>query len=177
MVSVLLFGSASASGRRPVSGDAVRTLSALVPGAVDGLIRDVQLLATAGETDLAAVADHAGCGFLAAGLAEALRSAAADARSPQVLLLLSGLSFDRALTDEMVGMATRHPSWLAQGVGMKAAEGGPLGRMLPRFAPTIGILTTRKQVAATAPASVPALWRALRPRHAFRTRAWSGGGD
>lgn len=177
MISVLLLGSASAAGRRPVSGDAVRTLSALVPGAVDGIIRDVQLLATAGESDLAKVAEHAGCGYVAAGLAEALRHAAEAARSSHVLVLLSGISFDRALTDEMAGLAARHEGWLAGGVGLQATESGPLGRLLPRFAPTIGILTTRSRVASSAPVGIPALWRSLKPRRVFKTRAWSGGGD
>lgn len=179
MVSVVLLGSSTAAGRAPTSGDAVRTLSALVPGAVDGAIRDVQLLATAGaqDPDLATVAEHAGCAYLAASLPQALAEAVKAARSPQILVLLAGVSFDRALTDEMAGVAARHARWLAEGVGLKAAESSPLGRLLPRFAPTLGVLTTRDRLAAVSPASVPALWRALRPRRTFKTHAWSGGGD
>lgn len=177
MVSVLLLGSSAATGRAATAGDSVRTLSALVSGAVDGVVRDVQLLATRPEPDLGHVAEHAGCGFVAApDLPAALRAATGQTRSPHVLLLLAGLSFDRALTDEMAGVEGRHDGWLAGGIGLKAIESGPLGRLMPRFAPTVGVLTTRDRLRGLAAKEVGGLWRALRPQRVFKTRAWTGTG-
>ncbi len=176
MISVLLLGSHTATGQPPTSGEAVRTLSALVPGVVEGVLRDVQLIATASEPDLASVADHAGCAYVAADLSQALPRAAAAARSPYLFVVLAGVSFDRALTDEMGGLGGRHESWLADGIGLKAMETGALGRLLPRLAPTVGILTTRDQLLSKTAPTIPSLWRKLRPRRLFKTRAWSGGG-
>ena len=174
MISVLLLGHHTAAGRPATSGAAVRSLSALVSGAVDGVIRDVQLLATAAEPNLTDVAEHAGCAYLAADLAQAVPRAAAAARSPLVLILLSGASFDRALTSELSDVATRHEAWHAGGVALKGVDGGVLGRVLPRLAPSVGVLTTRERLRGSAPATIPALWRALRPRRSFKTRAWTG---
>jgi hypothetical protein len=174
MISVLLLGHSAASGRPPTSSDAVRSLSALVSGAVDGVIRDVQLLATAVAPDLAEVAEHAGCSYLAADLAQAVPRAAAAARSPVVLLLRSGASFDRALTDEMSDVVTRHDDWLPGGIALKTADDGALGRLMPRLARSVGVLTTRDRLRGLAPATDAALWRALRPRRIFKIRAWTG---
>ena len=143
-------------------------------GAVDGVIRDVHLLATAAEPDLRDVAEHAGCAYLTADLAQAVPRAAAAARSPLVLVLLSGTSFDRALTSELSDVATRHEAWHAGGVALKGVDSGMFGRVLPRLAPSVGVLTTRDRLRGTTPATIPAFWRALHPRRSFKTRAWTG---
>ncbi|MDX7951059.1 hypothetical protein P7D22_07685 [Lichenihabitans sp. Uapishka_5] len=176
MVSVLVLGSHTATGRPSTTADAVRTLAALVPAAVDGVVRDVQLLAAPGDDALDRIADHAGCGFIQeADLATALQTAVARARGAHHLVLLAGVSFDRAFVDEMAGIGTRHAAWVPQGIALKAVESGVFGRVLPRFAPTVGVLTERQQMAAVRANSVAALWRSLRPHRVFRTRAWSGG--
>jgi glycosyltransferase involved in cell wall biosynthesis len=67
----------------------VPTLSALVAGSAEGLVREV-LLADAGSTDgTEAIADAAGCGFLqtAGDLGERLRAAAEAARGTWLLFL------------------------------------------------------------------------------------------
>jgi aryl-alcohol dehydrogenase-like predicted oxidoreductase len=175
MISVLVLGCETATGRPATSGDSVRTLIALVSGAVDGVIRDVTLLATDPAAELAKVADHAGCGFIAkASLAEALQAGAAQARSEQLLVLLAGVSFDRALSDEIAAQAARPSGTAAGGVRVRAVAGGWLGRVAPAFAPTIGLLTTRQRVGRARAGGFVALLRALQPRRSFKTRAWSG---
>lgn len=175
MISVVLLGSGPANGQACTSGAAVRSLAALVSGAVEGVIRDVQLLAPTAAPDLAKVAEHAGCAYAAGDLTVLVPRAVADARSGSVLLLAAGTSFDRAVTDEMADVVTRHGDWLAGGMALKSVGTGPLGRMLPRFAATVGVLAARDRLAGVAAATMPAVWRAVRPRRSFTTRAWTGG--
>src|SRR6202142_570132 len=68
------------------------TLAALVPGATAGLLGEV-IVADAGSTDAtAAVADIAGCRFMASGepLGARLRAAAASTRAPWLMFLRGG---------------------------------------------------------------------------------------
>lgn len=70
----------------------VPTLSALVPGAVTGLVSDV-VVADAGSSDATReVADFAGCRFVTTpgGLGERLKTAAASTRAPWLLFLRAG---------------------------------------------------------------------------------------
>lgn len=178
MISVLLFGSRTASGRPPRSEDVVRGLASLVPAAVEGVVREVQLLAEQAAQDtedrtLAGVAEHAGCAYVAGVFPEILPRAAAAARSPFVLLLLAGASFDRALIDEMAAVATHGSDRIASGVALKALDGGLLGRLAPRLSPTVGLLTGRERLTGLRPASLEAFWRGLQARHTFTNRAWT----
>ena len=70
----------------------VRTLSALVPGATSGVLREV-IVTDGGSRDATAkVADIAGCRFIAttAPLGERLKAAAMAARAPWLLFLRAG---------------------------------------------------------------------------------------
>ena len=74
----------------------VPTLAALVPGATEGLIREVLLADGGSQDDTAVVADVAGCKFLKLDrpLGERLRAAAAAARAPWLLFLRPGIILD-----------------------------------------------------------------------------------
>lgn len=74
----------------------VPTLSALVPGAMSGLVTEV-VVADAGSKDATAeVADIAGCRFIAsdAVLGERLRTAALSTRTPWLMFLRAGIVLD-----------------------------------------------------------------------------------
>ncbi|RDV02328.1 glycosyl transferase [Undibacter mobilis] len=74
----------------------VPTLSALVPGAMSGLVSEV-VVADAGSKDATAeVADIAGCRFIASGapLGERLRTAALSTRTPWLMFLRAGVVLD-----------------------------------------------------------------------------------
>lgn len=74
----------------------VPTLSALVPGAMSGLVTEV-VVADAGSTDATAeVADIAGCRFIAstAPLGERLKAAALSTRTPWLMFLRAGVVLD-----------------------------------------------------------------------------------
>ena len=74
----------------------VPTLSALVPGAMSGLVSEV-VIADAGSKDATAeVADIAGCRFIAsqAPLGERLKAAALSTRTPWLMFLRAGVVLD-----------------------------------------------------------------------------------
>lgn len=81
---------------------AVATLSALVPGAAAGIIREVLLVDRAASDTIARVADVAGCAYLAASgtRAEALAAGAAQARSPWLMFMRAGAVLDPTWIDE-----------------------------------------------------------------------------
>lgn len=70
----------------------VPTLAALVPGATAGLITEVLIADGGSRDDTAAVADIAGCSFMAVdgSLGRRLKAAAAAARAPWLLFLPPG---------------------------------------------------------------------------------------
>jgi glycosyltransferase involved in cell wall biosynthesis len=74
----------------------VPTLSALVPGATAGLVSEVVIADGGSKDDTAAVADIAGCNFLATdgALGKRLKAAAAVARAPWLLFLRPGIVLD-----------------------------------------------------------------------------------
>ncbi len=93
MLSVII---ATRDSERPL----VATLAALVPGAVAGLIGEVLIADGGSRDDTAAVADIAGCRFLAlAGASgQRLRSATAQARGPWLLFVRPGTVLDAPWT-------------------------------------------------------------------------------
>ncbi len=78
------------------------TLSALVPGAMDGLVSEVIVADGGSRDDTAMVADVAGCNFLVVEgtLGRRLKTAAAAARAPFLLFLRPGTVLDATWTGE-----------------------------------------------------------------------------
>lgn len=95
MISVVV---ATLNSERPL----LATLTALVPGAVDGLVREVIVADGGSGDDTAAVADAAGCNFLFArdSLGRRLKTAAEAARAPWLLFLQPGTVLDAAWIGE-----------------------------------------------------------------------------
>ena len=89
----------------------VPTLAALVPGATSGIVSEVLLADAGSHDDTAAVADVAGCGFMAieGQLGHRLRSAAAAARAPWLMFLRPGIVLDAPWTGE-VGRFIQEPA-------------------------------------------------------------------
>src|ERR1700722_7563902 len=89
---------------------AVATLSALVPGAASGLIREVLLVdRAAGSGVIERVADVAGCRYLRfeGSHAAALAAGARQARSPWLMFLHAGAVLDSGWIDETVQFIQR----------------------------------------------------------------------
>jgi len=69
----------------------VRTLSALVPAAIEGIVRDVTLASAGDIAELRKIADHAGCEIAeAADPAGAIAAGLASARGDLLLILRAG---------------------------------------------------------------------------------------
>lgn len=85
-----------------VEQTAVATLSALVPGAASGVVREVLLVDRSDTGVIERVADVAGCRFLRAQgtQAAALAAGAAQARSPWLMFLKAGAVLDAGWIDE-----------------------------------------------------------------------------
>lgn len=89
MISIVI---ATLDCERPLA----RTLAALVPGAVDGLVSEA-IIADGGSRDgTAIVADAAGCSFIAVegSLGLRLKTGAAKARAPFLLFVRPGIVFE-----------------------------------------------------------------------------------
>jgi len=80
----------------------VATLSALVPGAAAGIVRDVVLVDRPGSDTIERVADVAGCNFLKfdGSRAAALAAGVQQSRSPWLLFLLPGAVLESGWIDE-----------------------------------------------------------------------------
>jgi len=80
----------------------VSTLAALVPGATEGLVTEVLIADGGSRDDTAAVADVAGCKFLAVEGSQGsqLSAAAATARAPWLMFLRPGTVLDTLWTGE-----------------------------------------------------------------------------
>lgn len=148
MISALVLAPSFSGTIAPGAGAVVRTLGALVPAAVEGLVRDVTLLAPSGDEELRAVADHAGCGLVEA---KALRSGFAQAlttaKQPLVFVLRAGTAFDRGFLNEIAVLLgpdagnEGNPCFL-----LRQAPEGFAARLLPDIAPVAGLIAPRERL-------------------------------
>ncbi len=128
--AVVFWNETRASGRPqdPVMA-LTRSLGALVPAAVAGVIRDVMIAGPAG-LDLGLVADHAGCGFVeAAEERDWLAKALALAKGPDCLVLRAGFVPGAGFIEEL-----RDQPPEARGL-LRASPMAWPERLLPAMAP------------------------------------------
>src|SRR5487761_1077289 len=87
------------------------TLSALVAGAVDGLVSEVIVADGGSNDDTALIADVAGCNFMpiAGGTGRRFRQAAEAARAPHLLFLRPGIVLDAGWTGAARRFVERAP--------------------------------------------------------------------
>jgi hypothetical protein len=101
------------------------TLSALVPGAMDGLVSEVIVADRGSHDDTAIVADAAGCKFMVVQglLCQPLKAAAAAARAPWLLFLRPGIVLDAAWIGEARRFVERSAKESGAAVFRRAAPG------------------------------------------------------
>jgi hypothetical protein len=86
----------------------VRTLSALVPAAIEGIVRDVTLACAGDIAELRKIADHAGCEIAeAADPAGAIAAGLASARGDLLLILRAGYAPQSGFIEEIADMFQR----------------------------------------------------------------------
>jgi glycosyltransferase involved in cell wall biosynthesis len=108
----------------------VATLAALVPGATSGLVTEVLIADGGSSDDTAAVADIAGCVFMAVegALGRRLRAATAAARAPWLMYLRPGIVLDTPWTAETLRFAQQPSSVERAAVFRRAAPMQPAWR-------------------------------------------------
>jgi hypothetical protein len=128
----------------------VRTLSALVTAAIEGLVRDVTL-ATGGESlELRKIADHAGCEIAeAADPAGAIAAGLASARGDLLLVLRAGYAPQAGFIEEIADMFQR--ATRPDALRFRAVPDSFFTRLAPGFSPIRGIVAKRSVLDATSP--------------------------
>ena len=119
-----------------------RTLAALVPGAVDGLVSEA-IVADGGSRDgTAIVADAAGCSFMTVEgpLGRRLKAAAATARSPFLLFMRPGIVLDAGWIGEARRFVERSSPDRAAVFRRASAGQAPLREMWALLAGALGAL-------------------------------------
>ena len=147
MISALVLAD-DASFPQPASADAVvRTLSALIPATIEGLIRDVAVTGLDGRRELLKIADHAGCELiLSADHAQLLPAALKAARCDLVFVLKAGFAPNPGYIEEISDrfQSSRAPSALL----MRREPETFFTRLLPQFSPVAGFVTKRSALSA-----------------------------
>jgi hypothetical protein len=133
----------------------VRTLAALVPGATAGLITEVLVADAGSHDDTAAVADVAGCAYLALDgpLGKRLKRAAAAARAPWLLFLRPGTILDSSWTGEARHFVEHSPPDALAAMFRRGAYGQPtlrealsllLAALVARPSPEQGLIISKQ---------------------------------
>ncbi len=153
----------------PLSAEAVvRTLSSLVPAAVEGVVRDVTLAAPAGRAGMRKIADHAGCELVEAGSQPAMfRRAFETVRNPNIFVIRAGRAPEQGFAEELADL-------LAGGVQSAIMRETPrrfMTRILPGLAPVAGLVARRDPMLRTQAHTLGDLVRNARATTTLRARA------
>ena len=150
MLSAVVLASDLSAQRSASSEAVVRSLSALVTAAIEGLVRDVTLACVGDNPDLRKIADHAGCEIAeAADPAGVIAAGLASARGDMLLILRAGYAPQAGFIEEiadMFGRATR-PAALR----FRAVPASFLTRLAPGFSPVRGLVANRAILDAASP--------------------------
>ena len=136
-------------GATQALGSLVRTLGALVPAIVEGVVRDVTVISSVADDEIRRITDHAGCGLVEnPDFDMALRECIAQARSTMVFLLRAGAYLNREFIDE----AAREfgPEQAVQGrpLLLREAPDRLMTRVMPDLAPVAGLIAPMATLAA-----------------------------
>jgi len=142
MLSAVVIAADRGSPHAASSEAVVRTLSALVTAAIEGLVRDVTLAAGEESLDLRKIADHAGCEIaMASDPAGAIAAGLASARGDLLLILRAGYAPQAGFIEEIADLFQRatRPNVLR----FRAVPDSLLTRLAPGFSPVQGLVAKR----------------------------------
>lgn len=146
----------------------MRTLAALVPAAVEGVLRDLTIAAASGIEGLERIADHAGCELVEAATAQAaLVTALKGTRENNVFLIRAGRAPETGFADELAEL-------IGEGARMARMRERPdtfLQRLMPSLAPAAALLAPREKLVEIASEDMVQLSRRLGNATAMRSRA------
>lgn len=147
MLSALII---AADARVPVSASPeamARSLAALVPAAIRGLLRDVTLAALAGAAQADSIADHAGCGLAEAASPQAVLAAGlARARGERILLLRAGYAPEAGFVEELADQFDRDPGSAPRSAILHVRPETFLARLLPLLSPVEALIVRRADI-------------------------------
>jgi hypothetical protein len=149
----------------------VRTLAALVPAAIEGVVRDVVMCAPASTPDLARICDHAGCDFIIAERGDSLRDALARLKEQRVFVLRAGRVPEHGYLGEIADFVAYGGKGSAL---MRDAPHNFMTRFLPALAPVSAFIAPREGLAKARVEDVNALSRSLQSPRVLKSRMMGG---
>lgn len=155
------------SNGAPSSEAIVRTLSALVPAAIEGVVRDVALASQSKNDDLSRIADHAGCEYVEAPGDDLIGAGLAVLKESRILILRAGRVPEHGFVGELANFATYQTQQCAL---LLEAPNSLLTRMIPRFSRASGVEGPRAALAGAKP-NIAALAKAVASPIVFKSRA------
>ena len=148
MLSAIILATDRAAPQSASSEAVVRTLSALVSAAIEGIVRDVTLACAGDNTDLRKIADHAGCEIAgAADPSGAIAAGLASARGDLLLVLRAGYAPQAGFIEEIADMFQR--ATRPNALRFRTVPDSFLTRLAPGFAPVQGLVAKRSVLDAT----------------------------
>lgn len=150
----------------------VRSLSALVPAAVEGLVRDVVIVGSEDQThirdSLAQIADHAGCALLfAASEGAAISLGLSQMRAPLAFVLRAGYAPRQGFIEELADFSALASLGKMRGGVILRHERNGLARLLRLPAPPAGLLSWRESLARNPAKDLTDLSRQISARSQF----------
>ena len=162
---------AGASGR---AGALMRTLAALVPATIDGVVRDVTLLQVGDAASLAEIADEAGCLVVEErDFPAALARGVARARSPWIFVVKAGTVPSRLFGEEAARALDGGLQAGRRALLLREQPSGLLARWFPSLAPVAGVILPRDRLAGAPCTSFADVVRRARPARALPTSAFA----
>lgn len=150
----------------PSGEGVVRTLSALVPAAIEGIVRDVALASPVRSEDLSRIADLAGCAYVHASADALVRESLAALKGPRILALRAGRVPEQGFLDELADLANNHAR---QSAVLLDPPHSILARLLPRLSRASGLAAPRGALAGTR-GDLAAMAKALASPVVFKAR-------
>ncbi len=168
MMSALVLAPNLAAADGEVAGErCIRSLGWLVSAVVAGVIGDV-VLAVPPALGLGEAAERVGCRLVEGDEeGERLQRGVAACKKARLLVMRSGFAADRAMVDELDTL--RGEARAGSAALIRTAPETALQRLVPRFAPVVGIVILRQN--ALPAQSFNDLVRLLHGRPPLRSRA------
>ena len=168
--TIVVTSSAPATGR---AGALMRTLAALVPATVEGVVRDVTLLQVGDTASLAGIADEAGCQVVEEGdFPAALARGVAGARSPWIFVVKAGTVPSRLFGEE-AAYALEGGLGASRALLLREQPTGVLARWFPSLAPVVGVILPRDRLSRASCTGFADVVRRARPARTLPTPAFA----
>ncbi|MGI3900042.1 MAG: hypothetical protein ACRYGP_19350 [Janthinobacterium lividum] len=146
MISTLVVTTPAAVDAPRRASAFLRTLAALVPATIEGVVRDVTLVQV-GQGSLAHIADEAGCQMVEEGnFPAALARGVAGARSSWIFVVQAG-TVPSPLFGEEAARALEGSPETGSALVLREQPRGLLSRWFPSLAPVAGIILPRARLA------------------------------